>query len=325
MSNCRLYHEGHSFHLSGDSKSDSLIYKYMITTDEVIIDPVQVYTLARSLANSDPLPAKRAQLIAGGQATNLYAMSHNFNMDETKKTVWWCDVEFSIPPQEDSGDQGMYALHPLLRPPTFQLDMIDKTVPIEEAWNLEKFTHPKCLREIGSWGPVTNTAGQETVDPITITEHDGIITITRNLTSYTAALNWINNYRRTTNSDQIGPFGPRTMRFQVTKCGPILHDDNIPYVESSTTIFLEKSTDVRLNNVGYKRITGDGKYEDINGSGETVSEPKFLDMHGQESWETDPETQEKKRKAVTIGYRFLNPVSYMPFFYPSNQLPPQYQ
>ena len=236
------------------------------------------------------------------QWLDLQLYAQEFSLSQTTERPWdeWiCNVGFLSPP---TGQLGNFSLHPLLRPAQIKIDFIDGEEPIILAQNLDAFTGSGFGRPAGTWGPITNSALQETIDIQTKKVWNGVITITRWVSTIEAALLLNYQYRDTTNSTTIlNTFPPRTLQYQVSRCRDKEEQDNIPFYEMETSIEIKKTTDIYLNNVGYKQVKASKLVNMLDEEGETIAEPKFLDLAGKES-----------KNPITVGYRYLNPVSYIP-------------
>jgi hypothetical protein len=309
------WRDGHkaSFSSNGDHK---ITGKYLILLDSIVDDPYAVKAYAQTAPIGPKLPLDREQY----GDTDLYVDNIEITMHEKRRDAWWADVNWQRPPR----DQQFFGLHPLMRPPTYKIDFIEEQKAVENAYNLEAFEAPGHERPIGTWGPITNTALQETIDPLLQSKWNGVLTINFALPDVLSILALNKKFQNTTNSDTIYGFGERQLEYQVTQSGDQEKEDSISYFNCQTSIEIKETTDRYVNNVGWKevvvlrepvpRYVGDpydpsdnlpgipGEYGLVNvtdGENKQATEPQFLTMEGKRS-----------AQPVSIGYRYLRATPY---------------
>ncbi len=284
---------------------DTVTHVYLVTYDAVPTDFYAAFDAAKS-ASGSPVPARGAQLSG---SSGMYAGTITPTQTPVR-TLWEWTVTYSRPQPEDlSNLTSGYTSNPLLMPPIYNIDYMDREYVIEKATNVEALSHGDGKggnRAADTLGPIVNAAGKRPDEPLMDTERLEVLVIRRNYASLAAIVSLNRTYKRTTNSDTVQGYAARELRYLLTRSEGVQNLNGIEYWPATTAILAEDTTDLTLDNVGYEywdAADADWKRA-VDANGDAMAEPINLKLDGDEAGDN----------TTTITYRHLTAVAYASLF-----------
>jgi hypothetical protein len=289
---------------TGDRKAKhSVTHTYLFLGDAVIENPLDVIAQAQS-TGPRPVPGYGAQL------ASYFLFCQTIQADHTteRRDSWLINANFGVPePGEDEEQQEQP--NPLNRPAVYDLQYIEQEYVIEQARNVEEFGSG-FVRAANTLGPIVNAAYRRPDEPIVDTERNAVIVIEKNYPSLAAIMALNESFQRTCNSDSCNVGGQnisaRRLKYLVTRSLGRQQEGDIVYYPGVTEIELKKTTDLKLDNVGYEYWEPiDGDYERAKDKdGQFTADPVNLDLLGELN----------TGSTTSITYRYLEEVAYAAFF-----------
>lgn len=279
---------------------DTVTQIYLVEYDSVPTNFHTALALAQT-ASGSPVPLRGA-LYGNG----LYALT--ISGEKTlKRPAWLWTVNFSVPPEEESPDS-IAEPNPLLRPPTFNVEYMDREYVIQKAKNVEALSHGDGKggnRAANTLGPIVNAAGKKPDEPQVDTERLEVLKIFKYYPSLAAIVTRNRSFKRTTNSDVVQGYTARQLRYLLTESQGVQVINGVQVWPGVTSILAEESTDLILDNVGYDYYdVGDGAFKRYKVNGEDSADPTNLKLDGDEGGDT----------TTTITYRHLTETAYASLF-----------
>ncbi len=284
---------------------DTVTHVYEVTYDSVPTNLHAAYEAGKE-ATGSPLPG-RGQILSG--SSGLYAGT--ITPEPTVvRNIWLWTVTYTRPQPDQLtalSQPGGLATNPLLIPPVYNIQYMDREVVIEEAKNVEALSHGDGKggnRAADTLGPIVNAAGKRPDEPLMDTERLEILVITRNYPTLAHIVNLNRTYKRSTNSDEVQGYQARELRYLLTESSGVQNMNGIEYWPGTTTILAEKTTDTTVDNVGYEYwdSTASDWKRAVDGDSQPMSEPINLKLDGDQGGDN----------TTTITYRHLTAIAYAP-------------
>lgn len=289
--------------LSRRYADESITERFHVGLDTASTNLPAILNAARA-ANPTEFPL-RGQSWPANPGYGLTADSFAFEMRSDLGKQWDIVVTYT-PLQSDEPDTEGTNDNPLLWPVVRQLSWIEREEAITEARNVQAFTGA-FTRPALQLGPVVNTAYEEFDEGLFRTVRRAVLNVTKNVATLDECLALEDAFADTCNDSTILGVGPRKLAYLATEVNGPQKANGITYYVRTAQIVKEKTTDRRVNNVGWHCFDNDDgvtkrrcKVKDIE-SGEfvDVSEPAFLTLAGKQSG-----------SAVAIDWRYLTETSY---------------
>lgn len=289
---------------------DTVTHVYQVKYDSVPTNPYAALIAAQSAA-PDPVPVRRTRY-AGTSRTRIEARQFEGGAVNESRSVWNWTVTFSPPPENESQEGGggePRPSNPLLRPPVFNVEYQDREYVITKAKNVEALEHGDGKggnRAANTLGPIVNAAGKRPDEPQIDVERVEVLVIRRNYPSLAAIVSRNRAFKRTTNSSGILGYGTRQLKYQLTQSLGVQYEDGIEFWPGETTISVEDTTDLVLDNVGYEYWdeTETDWVRAVDANNEPMSEPINLKLDGDQGGDN----------TTTITFRHLTEKDYGPLF-----------
>ena len=257
---------------------DTIVEKYIVEFNAPVEDP-DLVILSATLVGPDQVPVRNSVYDSALVVLNerRYVKSHQVQpMDGTRK-VWIVTVNYGI---HDSSEHNP-SVSPLNRPPVFNIEFTQADYVVRSAKNALAFPHGSgkedgSERKINEEGPITNTAGVTPDSPIIDTEQNAVLVVKRNYPNLGAIASINAEYSRTTNStDTVQGFKKHTLKYLLTESeGQRVENDEL-FFPGVTRIEVMETTDLILDNVGYRYWDPDAKVK-----GDPDAEPPIADSTG---------------------------------------------
>jgi len=232
----------------------------------------------------------------------LFAKQFQFSAKSELLKHWEIAVNYQpLEPGESNTSGGS---NPLLWPATYSSDWIEYEEAITEARNVEAFTGG-AGRAALTLGAVVNSAYDEFDEGLYRTVREMVLNIHRNLPSLDAVAQLNYDFQDTCNSDTYKGQGIRRWEFLGAVSPGVQTANGVDYWPTTISVHLKKTTDRKINNVGWKNLTFDGEKvmykvkDDVSGAMVDVSEPGFLTLSGA-----------RTNTPVVTTWRFLTEVPY---------------
>jgi hypothetical protein len=287
--------------LSDKYANEVVTQRFRISLDAANRNIVNIAELARA-ANPTQFPL-RGQAWPDNPTYGLYAKQFQFEPMSELLTNWKCTVSYQPLEPGESNTGGVS--NPLLWPATYSADWVEYEEAVTEAKNVEAFTGGPGRAAL-TLGPVVNTAYQEFDEGLYRTVREMVLNIHRNLPSLDAVAQLNYDFQDTTNSDTYKGQGARRWMFLGAVSPGIQTANGIDYWPTTISVHLKKTTDRKINNVGWKNLNFDGDvvaYKILDDESDQlvdVSEPAFLSLTGARA----PDTP------LAITYRYLTETAY---------------
>jgi len=286
--------------LTNDYK-DSISESYLVQYDAI---PSNIYTALQQAQNdsTNPLPTRFASY-AKTPALNIFVRSIGFQF--TTESRLWVLFTYTYGPPEKGEDQDQQIENPLNRPAVFNIERFDSEYVIHTAKNVEALLHGDGnleARAAGTEGPIVNAAGKRPDEPVVDTESNAVLIIKKNYPNLSAIEKNNATYQRTTNSDAVGSYAARTLKFLSAESQGSSTEGNFTFFPAVTRVEVKKTTDLIIDNVGYEYFdvmsTNWAKARDKDD--QPMSEPINLKLDGSEGG----------THATRITYRYLKEIPY---------------
>lgn len=270
---------------SMDSQSDSVTLHYEVEYDTAPTNFYDALQLARS-ASGTPVPARRSLYSSPSAILLANAFSATIDWKSDKRsTLWKWAVTFSPPPQGDGNGEASIHENPLERPPIFNIQYMDVEEVLTEARNVEYLARGDgtgSARAIGTLGPIVNAAGIRPDEPIMRTKRQAVIVIQKNFPTLAAITERNDEYEDSTNDGTVHGYTIRKLEYQLTESLGMQVENGYTFWPGVTSILIKKSTDLKLDNVGYQYWTvPDGELVRAKDSeGDFTAEPVNLTVAG---------------------------------------------
>lgn len=265
-------------------------------------------------------PNRRARY-ATAQPVDIYANSFRGQPvgASTSAKVWDWTVSFTAPPPEapqkadgggdGSGSGGGYELIPTQWAKEYNVEYIDREYVIDKARNVEALSHGDGkggARAANTLGPIVNAAGKRPDEPLVDTERLPVLVVMANYANLSDIVTQNTTYLKTTNSDTVQGFAPRTLRYLLTESLGRKVENGSVYWPGVTKILVEQTTDLQIDNVGYEYwdATESDWVRAVDKDGAAMGEPINLKLDGDKGGDN----------TTTITYRHLDAVAYASLF-----------
>lgn len=236
----------------------------------------------------------------------LFADTFTFTpVDELLK---WYEVAVNyVPLKSGEPDTGSNNDNPLLWPRTYRWDWVEFEEAVTTAKNVDTFTGGGGRAALTE-GPVVNPAYQEYDEGLFDTVREGVLVVRWNLASLEDVSDIEDTYSGTCNSDTVLGRPLRRWKYIGIEDGEEQTANGIKYRPVAVRIQLTRSTDRKINSVGWKHLDAAGvdlvtakvKDEDT-GEMMPASEPVFIGLDGKFS-----------ASAISNTWRWLREVPYAP-------------
>jgi hypothetical protein len=304
--------KGVSATLSPKYTDEQITEQFSVQLDNATDDPVAVYEAALA-ANPTQFPARGAPWPVR-PTYGLFAKQINPVMESDLGKRWKVAVTY-MPLEPGEPDKSEFGDDPLLWPRTYRWDWVEFEEAIAEARNVDAIGSASGSgRAALTLGPVVNSALQEFDEGLFETVREGVLCIRYNVATLDEVSDIEDSFSRTTNSDTVRGRGPRRWKYIGVEDGDELIANGIKYRPIAIRVQLTKTTDRKLNNVGWnywdvddalvpKRVPFQVPETANSATMQPSSEPLFLRLDGSAA---DPD------EAVTLTYRYLEEVPYAP-------------
>lgn len=287
--------------------SESVVETYRIQVDAFGRDLTNILSQAILITpvDNDPLPA-RGSAWAPDPFYGLYTDEYNITSWNEQQKYYAVEVSYTpIQPNEsNTGEEPGSNDNPLLWPTVYDVQFIEEEYVVEVAKNVQAFTGTNFTRAALTEGPVTNSAGDESEDPLVDVDRIAVIKATKNVASIDDIIGLNADFIRTTNSDTYVGVGPRRLKFLGCESGGRNVANGYVYYPRTVSVGIYKTTDRDLNNVGFNYIKDGEKVRRLVKDPETdemvpTTTPLFLTNAGGQSDD-----------ATKVSYRYLEEVAY---------------
>lgn len=222
---------------------DSVTERWQATYDAVQTNVATAVVLAQQAG----LPSRYDQY----HSTSLYVSERRPQVQEGNRRVWYWDVTYST---LDRGDgHAQLQENPLLRPPVWDLDLVDSDERITLARNV--YTLARAAggqqRTAGTLGPIVNAAGEQPDEALVRPTQNPILVGRVNKASLGAIAALITAYRNTANSGYILGFAARTLQFLGARSLGRTEENGFAYFPCEIRIEVVDTTDLVIDNVGW--------------------------------------------------------------------------
>lgn len=236
----------------------------------------------------------------------LYADSFAFSPVEDllkwyEVTVNYMPLKPGEPNTEETND------NPLLWPRTYKWDWVEFEEAIVEARNVDAFTGG-AGRAALTLGPMENPAYQEYDEGLFETVREGVLCIRYNVATLEEISDIEDEYSGTCNSDTVAGRPARRWKYIGVEDGEEQIANGVKYRPIVVRVQLTRSTDRKVNSVGWKHYNPAGTdlviakvKDDDTGEMVPASEPVFIGLDGKMS-----------ASAVSNSWRYKNEVPYAP-------------
>lgn len=290
---------------TGDRKGKHTVsWTYQFIADSIIIDPLDAIAQAQS-TGPNPVPYFGDQL----GSRFLFVQTIVPDLLSEHRRIWSIVANFAAP---DAGEdeQQQSQPNPLSRPAVYDIQYIENEYVVEQARNVEALTGGGWTRAANTLGPITNANHRRPDEPIVDTVRNAIIVIEKNYASLGTIMSMNEAYQLTTNSDSCNvggqSIGARRLKYMVTRSLGKQVENDVTYYPGVTEIELKKTTDLKLDNVGYEywNSLASAMKRAVDDDNQPVADPVNLALDGGLN---DSATS-------TITYRYLEEVAYAGFF-----------
>jgi hypothetical protein len=288
---------------------ESVTETFDIFLDSPTRNIVEVAQLARA-ANPTQFPL-RGQGWPANPFYGLFADTFDLEPQSELNKIWKCTVTYTPLEPGEPNTEGNNE-NPLLWPSVPGLEWLEEEEAIEEAYNVEAIgsASQKGERPALTLGQVCNSALQEFEEGLFRTKRVPVITMTKNVATLGEIYKLQTDFEDTTNSDTLvaGNITPRQLEYLCVEHQSEQTANGIKYFSRTVKILLRKSTDRKLNNVGWhywktengvkklKRVTVEDEETDLP---VPASEPSFLTHAGVRAFDT-----------TSVTFRYLTPKTY---------------
>ena len=297
---------------------DTISESYLVEYDSIPTNIYQALLSGQTYSGTPKLPSRHAPFL-GSPGIFVRSIAPAF-MSENRKVIKWTYNYGPLSPGEQPEQQ---VDNPLNRPPIYNIERFDSEYVIDSARNVESLKHGDGkggMRPPLTDGPIVNAAGKRPDEPLVDTQSNAVLVITKNYSS----LVWIENinlqYQRTTNSDTVGSYSPRRLKFLSCESNGQQTEGPYTYYPGTTRIEVKATTDIVIDNVGYEywHEGGDGgQVDDCNGENKKPGWRKARDVDCEPMLEPinlnlDGGKAKDSGGATRIMYRYLKETSYAP-------------
>jgi len=257
---------------------DTISESYLVQYDAI---PTNIY-LALSQAQTfatNPLPSRWAAFL-GSPGIYVRSISPQFTTESRLWILW----TYNYGPLEPGEEAEQQVENPLARPAIFNIERFDSEYVIQTAKNVEALPYGGGFgnsRPAGTAGPIVNAAGKRPDEPLVDTESNPCLIVSRNYSSLGSIESINAAYQRTTNSDTVGNYLPRTLKFLSCESGGVQIEGPYTFYPGTVRVEVKKTTDLILDNVGYEYwSTIDNDWKKAGNADGPFSEPINLDING---------------------------------------------
>lgn len=299
---CTFVRDFGSAELSNRYTDESISARYIITLDAASDDWPTILEQAQAISGGgNTAPPLRGESWPTNPGYGLYAKRFTMRLENAENSLLRVLLDVSyLPLDAGEPDPGTSPDNPLFWPAEYDIQYAEEEFVVEQAKNVEAFTGAGGYgRPAGTLGPVTNSAGDETEEPLVDVERVAVVKIVKNVPNLDTIVSVNTNYARTTNSDNFLGAGPRRAKFIGAESGGKQNANGIIYYPMTVSVAIHKTTDRVVNNVGWNNLDFDGKKVKYTVNNDDPSSPQFLTLSG------------GRTTAVTkVTYRYLDEVSY---------------
>lgn len=269
-------------------------------------NPTDYYN-AEARAHTAGLPARRALYASSSLVDTYVTQVDGKQMSDERKRTWLWNVTYTTPPPVEFGIFATAA--PLSRAASYDIRYIERERVLTRAKNVAELTHGDGKggsRAADTLGPIVNAAGKRPDEPIVVTERRPVLVIRKNYSTLATIEGLNNTYFDTTNSDTVGVYPARSLKYLLTSSLGAMKENGTTYYPGETEIVVEGSTDLTIDNVGYEYWDAAGsdwkRVKDAEGN--FMAEPINLKVDGDLGGDN----------TTTITYRHLSAVAYSSLF-----------
>jgi hypothetical protein len=278
-------------------------------------------TSAHARAVAAGLPGVGSQY----ESTSLYRINVSGTPTPEHRNGWEWVVAYGSLPDDQSGLNQSQISNPLLRPATYDLERRETDFPIVEAKNVEPLPYAgggASGRAAGTLGRVVNAAGEQADEQLLDTISNPVLVIRRNYASLNQIIELNLDYQLTTNDAAIYGWEIRRLKFLAAESLGRQEENGIEYYPGEVRIEVMKTTDLKLDNVGWHHWDVD-ETEEVGFIIETLELVRAQVVDKQTGQKVDAAAPVNltmdgwlgsDEEPTSITYRYLTETDYSPLF-----------
>jgi hypothetical protein len=289
---------------------------------------VAVAIAAQQVLTGDPVPLRGENYSYGG-TTDLDAFALTFSgvrprpVDFPKR--WHITVTYGQP---EVNSDALVEDDPLLWPPEYWVEWTEESVPLVEGRIVEDLSHVGLSP--GTLTPLTNSAGQQTIDPQMKTVFYPVLCCQKAYATLEEIVALNTTYQDSTNNGVFFGAAPRTARYLLTESGRVQRAGQQAVYFGVTRIWFKAETwDRKILNNGWLHLkkNGDNYLVDKEGNDpglwrykvqeityDQAGQPvkgDFVDSPEPANLNLDGTPKLNSEHAESISYRYLNELNYL--------------
>lgn len=215
---------------------------------------VAVAIAAQSPGVGDVLPLKGANYSRHGTTDlNSYALSFNWRKPDAVNAPrrWHVGVHYG--PLENTTSGQLSEPNPLQWPTEYWVEWTEEQVPVARATIVDSLDH--IGRAAGTDGPIINSAGEETVNPLMKTIYYPILVAQKAYATLNEIIALNTSYQDSTNNNTFFGAPARTAKYLLTESGRLQRTQGVQFYLGVTRIWFKKTTwDLKVLNNGMSSL-----------------------------------------------------------------------